>query len=196
MSATEQQAIETRIVKAFAHPLRFRILQLLNEREASPSSLAQRLGEPLPKVSYHVKILEAADTIELVQTRQVRGAVEHVYRATARPYFDDAEYERLPPSFRNEMVASTLHELWDHLLAAARSGGLGNPETHISWTALDLDRQGYAEVVETLAAALERVLEIHAESAGRLAGVPEHERRSERTELAILHYHRPREDGR
>ena len=83
MSASEQ-AIETRIVKAFSHPLRFRILQLLNEREASPSALAQQLDGPLGNVSYHVKILREAEAIELVG-RPVRGAIEHVYRATARP---------------------------------------------------------------------------------------------------------------
>ena len=124
MSASDQ-AIETRIVKAFAHPLRFRILQLLNEREASPSALAQQLDEPLGNVSYHVKILREADAIELVRTRPVRGAIEHVYRATARPYFDDAAYAALPASFRNEMIGSTLQELWGHLLQAARAGDPG-----------------------------------------------------------------------
>jgi DNA-binding transcriptional ArsR family regulator len=193
MSAKQQQAIETRIAKAFAHPLRFHILQLLNEREASPSALAQQLDEPLGNVSYHVKTLLEADAIELVRTRPVRGAVEHVYRATARPYFSDEEYAKLPTSFRNEMLGSTLQELWAHVLQAARSGGLDHPETHISWTALDLDREGYEEVVKILADALERALDIQAESAGRLASLDEGERASERTELAIMHYHRPRE---
>jgi DNA-binding transcriptional ArsR family regulator len=193
MSAKQQQAIETRIAKAFAHPLRFRILQLLNERESSPSRLAEELEEPLGNVSYHVKTLLEADAIELVRKRQVRGAVEHVYRATARPYFDDADYAKLPPSFRDEMLGSTLQELWGHVLQAGRSGGLDDPETHISWTALDLDRRGYEEVVSILGDALERALEIQAEAAGRLATRSEGERVSERTELAILHYHRPRD---
>ena len=193
MTATDQ-AIETRIVKAFAHPLRFRILQLLNEREASPSVLAQQLDEPLGNVSYHVKILREADAIELVRTRPVRGAIEHVYRATARPYFDDDAYAALPASFRNEMVGSTLQELWGHLLEAARSGGtLDDPETHISWTALDLDSEGHDEVVKLLASTLDRAMEIQAESAGRMADLSDGDRETERTELSILHYHRPRD---
>ena len=81
-----------RIAGAFVHPLKLRILALMAEpppprpvREAaeepgwSPNGLYVALGEPLGKVSYHVRQLEKAGLIELVATKQRRGALEHYY---------------------------------------------------------------------------------------------------------------------
>ena len=69
------------MMKAMSHPLRMRILDRLIASTASPSAIATDLGEPLGNVSYHVKILLRYGAIELVETRPVRGALEHVYRA-------------------------------------------------------------------------------------------------------------------
>ena len=76
---------EARIAKALAHPLRARILQRLGERVASPGDLAVELGAPLGVVSYHVRMLRDYDCVELVRTEPRRGALQHFYRATARP---------------------------------------------------------------------------------------------------------------
>jgi DNA-binding transcriptional ArsR family regulator len=81
-----------RITEAFVHPLKLRILALMAEPpppratpegppEArwSPNSLCIVVGEPLGNVSYHVRQLEKAGLIELVATKQRRGALEHYY---------------------------------------------------------------------------------------------------------------------
>ena len=81
-----------RIAEAFVHPLKLRILALMAEPPSpraaseatpdpgwSPNSLNVALGEPLGNVSYHVRQLEKAGLIELVATRQRRGALEHYY---------------------------------------------------------------------------------------------------------------------
>ena len=81
-----------RIAEAFVHPLKLRILALMTEpappRTAaerspepgwSPNSLYVAAGEPLGNVSYHVRQLEKAGLIELVTTKQRRGALEHFY---------------------------------------------------------------------------------------------------------------------
>jgi DNA-binding transcriptional ArsR family regulator len=192
MSASETSAIETRLIKALGHPLRQRILEQLNEREASPSILAEQLNERLGNVSYHVKFLLEHDAIELVGTKPARGAIEHFYRATVRPYIDDEHWSRLPVSVRRTIFDQTLQKIWDHVIEAGPSGGLDDPRTHISWTTLDLDPEGRDEVADLLAGALEQVLEIQAEAVGRLAELPADERDSERTELTVMHYHRPR----
>jgi DNA-binding transcriptional ArsR family regulator len=190
MSQTRHRVgAETRLMKALSHPLRYRILLKLNERAASPSSLADELGEPLGNVSYHVKILVEHEAIELVDTRPVRGALEHIYRATARPHLDDEHWSKLPVSVREQFHDANLEQIWQHTVEAADGGGFQAPETHVSWTELELDRQGYSEVVDLLAKTLERALEIQAESAER-AAAPD----AVQTELAILHYHRPREE--
>src|SRR4051794_8986335 len=102
---------EARIAKALAHPLRARILQRLGERVASPGDLAVELGEPLGVVSYHVRMLRDYDCVELVRTEPVRGALQHFYRATARPNLDEGQWRTLPSGLRRELAGATISEL-------------------------------------------------------------------------------------
>ena len=186
---TRHQAAKARLLKALSHPLRQRILNQLNRGEASPSELAERLGEPLGNVSYHVKVLLDHDTIELVRTQPVRGAVEHFYRATTRAELDDQQFAELPLSARRSLFDKTLHEVWEHVAAAASTSGFDDPKTHVSWLDLDLDEQGYGEAVDLLAETLERLMEIQAGAVNRSAdgGPPE---RARRTQAVLMHFHR------
>jgi DNA-binding transcriptional ArsR family regulator len=193
MSQTKQSDAthETRMMKALSHPLRWRILEALATGPASPSMIATELGEPLGNVSYHVKILLSYDAIELVETRPVRGALEHVYRAVERPLLNDAQWAKLPAAVRRDHFNNALNGAWEHLVAAARAGGLDREKTHISWTRLDLDDQAFDELTERLGRVLERALELHSESAGRVEKFAEDQRPElHSTELTIFHYHR------
>jgi len=49
---------------ALAHPLRFRILELLREGPSTASRLARRLGESRGSMSYHLRYLARAGTVE------------------------------------------------------------------------------------------------------------------------------------
>ncbi len=112
MASKKATQDETRLIKAMAHPLRHRILEELNAKQASPSDLAEQLNEPLGNVSYHVKVLLENEAIELVDTQPVRGALEHIYRATTRPFWDDKQWARLPISVRNQLQDATIHKAW------------------------------------------------------------------------------------
>jgi DNA-binding transcriptional ArsR family regulator len=81
-----------RIVEAFVHPLKLRILALVAEppppRPApegapepgwSPNSLHVTVGARLANMRYHIRQLEKAGLIELVATKQRRGALQHYY---------------------------------------------------------------------------------------------------------------------
>jgi DNA-binding transcriptional ArsR family regulator len=81
-----------RIAEAFVHPVKLRILALMTEPPPpravpqgspepgwSPNSLYGAVDEPLGNVSYHVRQLQKAGLIELVATKQRRGALEHYY---------------------------------------------------------------------------------------------------------------------
>src|SRR3954469_909145 len=109
------QTSEARIAKALAHPLRARILQRLGERVASPGDLAVELGAPLGVVSYHVRMLRDYECVQLVRTEPRRGALQHFYRATARPRFDQEQWRTLPSGLRRELAAETIQELVDDL---------------------------------------------------------------------------------
>lgn len=68
------------------HPLRRQLLPLIIETEpTSPRQLAEHLGYPLSNVAYHVRVLHACGSLELVAKRPSRGSVEHFYRAAVKP---------------------------------------------------------------------------------------------------------------
>src|SRR4051795_6611995 len=90
------ESSQARIAKALAHPLRARILQRLGERIASPGELAVELGAGLGVVSYHAGMLRDYGCVELVRTEPRRGALEHFYRAIARPTLDADQWRALP----------------------------------------------------------------------------------------------------
>ncbi|ANZ39528.1 transcriptional regulator [Lentzea guizhouensis] len=61
-------------------PLRRSLLELLKS-PASATQLAAALQLPRQRVNYHVRALEQAGLVELVEQRQRRGCVERVLRA-------------------------------------------------------------------------------------------------------------------
>jgi DNA-binding transcriptional ArsR family regulator len=70
------------LLAALRHPLRRRILQAMQDGDPiSPRELATNLAQPLSNVSYHVRVLVGCGVLELVRTRQVRGSMQHFYRA-------------------------------------------------------------------------------------------------------------------
>ena len=53
---------------------------LIAEGIASPKAIAVELDLDVRSVAYHVRVLRKLGCIELVETQQRRGAVEHIYR--------------------------------------------------------------------------------------------------------------------
>lgn len=81
MPETNPQAIDQRLVRALAHPLRVQILEILSERVASPNDLSEELGVELTHVAYHTRTLDRCGCLDLVDTAKRRGATEHFYKA-------------------------------------------------------------------------------------------------------------------
>jgi DNA-binding CsgD family transcriptional regulator len=73
-------SIDQRLAKALTHALRERALNLIARGIASPKAIAAELDLDVRSVAYHVRVLRELGCIELVDTHQHRGAVEHVYR--------------------------------------------------------------------------------------------------------------------
>lgn len=166
----KKDGVEQIVAKAFAHPLRVQILIILNERVASPNLLAQELGQSLNLVAYHVRVLEKYDCIELVDTKQRRGATEHFYRATRRQFLSDTEWARLPESLKPGLAGAMLKSVFEDLEAASTSGSLDEiDDIHLSRTPMVVDQKGWTDVAELLNETLDRILEIQAESSARIA---------------------------
>jgi DNA-binding transcriptional ArsR family regulator len=164
-----RETVDPKLVKALGHPLRQRVLIRLNEGVASPSELAEELGERLPNISYHFRILHELGAIELVGTTPRRGALEHHYRATMRPFFSDADWATLPPSARRVVVDGVLRQIFEDVGSAAAAGGFDDDLIHVTRTPLTLDERGWRELAKLLEATLEKVQRIQARSSERRA---------------------------
>lgn len=69
-------------LRALAHPLRLRMLELFAEGPRTTKQVAQMLGEPPTKLYHHANALERAGLLRLAKTRQNRGAIEKWYEAS------------------------------------------------------------------------------------------------------------------
>jgi DNA-binding transcriptional ArsR family regulator len=149
--------------------MRARILGILDERVASPNEIAEMIDERLPNVSYHVRALLDLGCIELVDTAQRRGAIEHYYRAVVRPFFSDRDWKRLPRSGRQAISDVALKVVWEDVSAAMKAGTFdGRSDRHLSHNDITLDEQGWREVRDVLAGMLDEVNKIEAASTSRL----------------------------
>jgi DNA-binding transcriptional ArsR family regulator len=151
---------DPRYVKALSHPLRVRILALLQERTASPRELAEWLDATLGTVSYHVRTLHDFGLIELVKTTQVRGAIAHHYKAKIRPRVDDEAWASAAPIVKQAAVGAALQTVDDYARASAAAGGFDRGEAHLSRTSLRLDAKGWqqaAKACEKLLADLTKI---------------------------------------
>jgi DNA-binding transcriptional ArsR family regulator len=75
-------------VRAALSPLRRELLRRL-EQPASATELAAAMGQPRQKVNYHLRMLEAAGLVELVEERRRRGCIERIMRASAQAFVVD-----------------------------------------------------------------------------------------------------------
>jgi DNA-binding transcriptional ArsR family regulator len=68
-------------MNALNHSLRRKIMRWLirQEEPMSPKELSLQLDNPLPQVSYHVRMLRKYEAISLVRTEPKRGSVAHFY---------------------------------------------------------------------------------------------------------------------
>jgi predicted transcriptional regulator len=71
-------------LRALAHPLRLRMMELFAESPKTTKQVAELLGEPPTRLYHHVAALERAGLLVLKETRQNRGAVEKWYAAIAQ----------------------------------------------------------------------------------------------------------------
>jgi DNA-binding transcriptional ArsR family regulator len=161
--------IDPQLAKAASHPLRMRILTILDQRVASPNEMAKELGVPLGNVSYHTRQLLELDCIELVREEKRRGALEHYYRSLHRPILPLDTFAGIPLSVRRAICDGVLNQIGKDLSGAAASGGFDRTDIHLTRTPLALDEEGWATLAKRLADLHEEALELQAESADRVA---------------------------
>lgn len=165
----QPETIDQRLVRALAHPLRIQILEILSERIASPNTLSMELETGLSHVAYHTRTLDKCGCLELVGTAQRRGATEHFYKASPGSFIGNREWRTVPRSVRGAISAATLQTFLDKAIAALEAGTLdGRDDTIFRWMPLQLDEEGWKDVVAILEEATNQILSAHLRSQDRL----------------------------
>jgi DNA-binding transcriptional ArsR family regulator len=165
---TPRNIVDPDVAKALAHPLRVRLLAMLEERVASPSEMAKHLDADLGVVAYHVRRLAAVGLVEMVRTRQRRGAIEHYYKAVPHTTITSDAWADVPSLVKAAMVSATLQEVSSHVNAAASNAGFDRGDAHLSRTPLTLDARGWSELATKMDKLLQDAEKIAAASRQRL----------------------------
>jgi DNA-binding transcriptional ArsR family regulator len=162
--------IDQRLVKAIAHPLRVRILEVLSDRVSSPNRLSETLEIGLSDVAYHTRALDKCGCLHLVDTAQRRGATEHFYKATPDSFLGNPAWRGVPSAILPGVSGATLQTFIDKAAAAMQAGTLdARADTVFRWLPLLLDQLGWEEVVAIMEETTERVLAAHLRSQDRLS---------------------------
>jgi DNA-binding transcriptional ArsR family regulator len=177
--AQRRQATQNRI-KAMSHPLRAEAFRLIRDRgPLSPTEVARELEADLKDVSYHVRKLNDFNCVEEVENRQVRGAIEHFYRATDRHMVDTEEWGELAevePQMAEALTDEFMQGIVDDYSESRRASVVAlDEEFWIVRNPLVLDPEGVREALEAAEAYENEITKIAARSAERRVseGAPE-----------------------
>ena len=163
--------ISPKTARAVADPWRLRILAEVGAEPLSPSQFVERFGGELTHVARCFRQLAKWGYVEVVEERQGRrrgAAVEHVYRAIRRAYFDASSWSDVSPTGRDSASRSTLRAYQQRVKAALEAGTFDlDPDRHLSWDAVMLDKRAWTELGRRLDEILAAVLEHEAALAAR-----------------------------
>lgn len=169
-SVAHARGYEEKVLKAIASPIRLEIMRILEERVASPNQIRKELKKPLGLISHHIRTLQELDCIELVETRQVRGSTEHFYRPRLRSNVCDSVSEFLPQEVREGITDTLLKNIFGHIQQAVQGQTIDlRTDRHISWMKVDLDPEGWRELIALKAEQLDREMALQAKAAERLS---------------------------
>lgn len=168
----EEKAADRWFVRALSHPVRVEILDLLQEREASPIEMKRAIGGTLNLVNYHLKVLVECGCVEVTRTEPVRGAVKHYYRAMPRSFFGHRDLREVPASIRGGATEMSLRTFSKAFRRAAEAGTVDSEDAVLSWMSLAVDGLGREEAIAASEEVLERY-ELIAERSRKRAAASE-----------------------
>src|SRR5215208_5442724 len=131
--------LDQRLVRALGHPIRVTALELLSEAVLSPNQMKDRIGAGLSHTSYHVWTVEKCDAVEMVDTKQRRGATEHFYKASARAFLGSTDWRRIPKAFLGTVAGASLGSLVEKADKALEAGNFDKPAAVLNWMPVMVD---------------------------------------------------------
>lgn len=171
--AKARKPIDKSVLKGLANTVRNQILAILNERRGSATSVAKDLGLDFAEVNYEIEVLRKAKLIKKVGQRQRGNTTEVFYVATSRAYIDPSEWPEVADPIQAGLRASLLQNIWIDAVTAVSEETYDSLDdsfesSHMSWTPMIVDRQGWNDLMEILLRLMGEVIDIQQESAERL----------------------------
>jgi hypothetical protein len=140
-----------RLAKAISHPARVEIMVEAVKAPISPAEYVARFGGSVTTAAYHFRELKNQDCLEIVDEKQRRGATEHFYAVTKRALLSDEDFAQLPAPFRSGFNASIFSTfMLQGQLALEADTMDSQPNKHVTWTPLKLDKEGFDNLMARL----------------------------------------------
>jgi hypothetical protein len=161
-----------------SHPLRVRILEVVNEHPISPVGFINAGFAPaiddrqraLSLVSYHFRALEKAGCVTIVDTVPRRGATEHIYGGCSRVFFSDEEFAKLPLAQRRQLSKTSFQGLVARTDTAIRTGTFdARTDRYLTWRAMEVDERGWAEIQDRVDRCFKEVEQLRKDAEDRVA---------------------------
>lgn len=196
-SATEvDEQLVLRLARVLADSLRMSIVCECKIRPMSPRSFREEFGGPsLAKISAAFRELEQFDWLEALPAAEAAtpGDFDRLYRTIQSVVFDKSVSSALPGSIRSLLTSRLLEGISDRARAAVSAGTLdARPESHVSWTPLALDQQGWEAAIAKLDAIFYWLFEEQERADERMAGSGEE---SIAMTVALLGFESPKPGG-
>jgi DNA-binding transcriptional ArsR family regulator len=169
-SPQRKKTIEEVVGFAWNHKIRVQVLSLLNEGTYTPGQIAAIIGEPLSKVSHHIRELAEGGSIELAKIGKARNADQHYYRAVEMPFYSDEEVWAMTPEQRQMSAGFVIQNMIAETMTAFWAGTIrDDPRTWLAWRWFNVDEEGRAAIADEQHRHWDRVREIEAEAISRCA---------------------------
>lgn len=109
-------------LRALAHPLRLRMMELFAESPKTTKQVAEMLRQPPTRLYHHVAALERSGLLVLKETRKNRGTVEKWYAGVAQQVRGTESRRTAAGRGARRAVAATVLEQAKQELLAIRPG--------------------------------------------------------------------------
>lgn len=167
-SRTEHIELGDELALVISSETTVKVLVYLVERAGSPREIGTKLGISTGKASHHVKKLERLKLIELIEEREIGGAIQHIYRAVVRPIVNTEAWDKLSIAERQR------YSVWIARMLLADMSDAFNANIfdayacrHLSRIPMVVDGEGLEEVAAIQNRALSELIQAEVASTER-----------------------------
>jgi DNA-binding transcriptional ArsR family regulator len=158
-------------LEAISHPLRSRILVMLEGGPAGSAEIATELGVPARSVRHQLQILRTAGFVVARRAAKRRNTYEYSFARAAFGYLDDELYAELSPAERRAAINHYLRLMARSMARFVAAGSTYDSHfPFVSRITLALDEEGWRELIAICSTALEQLVGLKGRAAERLGG--------------------------